>query len=81
MAFTFNDLTPDATVEQQMQARSLYGRDSIIQLPNGDDASPHSFTWDVLVAVAHYLLVYAVLDRRWTQDRQLRQEIERGSEL
>lgn len=75
VAFTFND--DDERVEQALRARSVYGEDSVIQLPDADD----QFTRDVLVAVAHYLLVYAILDQRWTQDRRLRREIERGPEL
>lgn len=76
IAFTFNH-GDEQRVEQTLQARSLYGDDSVIRLPEADD----QFTRDVLVAVAHYLLVYAILDRRWAQDRQLREEITRGPEL
>lgn len=73
----FNKDADDQRVERTLQARSVYGEDSVIWLPAADDR----FTQDVLVAVAHYLLVYAILDRRWTQDRQLRQEITRGPQL
>lgn len=77
LAFSFNADADDQRVERTLQARSIYGEDSVIWLPDADD----QFTRDVLVAVAHYLLVYAILDRRWAQDRQLREEIIRGPEL
>lgn len=86
LAFTFNDR--DAPIETDIRRMALYGEDGLFRLPDpGDeaemelDAATAAFGRDVMVAVAQYLLVYAILEERWDQDQQLRQEITRGPEL
>lgn len=89
-AFTFND--PDDLVENEIRLRSLYREDSLIQLPDPEDTldidedtdgedDRMELAQDLTVATAHYLFVYAILEKRWTQDRQLREEVIRGPEL
>lgn len=86
LAFTFNDL--EHQVENEIQVRSLYRDDAVIQLPDPADSLDDAVSADMVelardltVATAHFVLVYAILEKRWTQDRKLREEVMRGPDL
>lgn len=73
-AFTFNDDEtgdPQNFVERAVEERSLYGERAVVPLPSHDD----SFVDDLVLFAAIYLLTYAILERRWHQDRHLRRTI------
>lgn len=86
LAFTFNDL--ESRIENELQLVGLYGEDGLIPLPDPEavidgldpeeDDELAAFGRDLLLAAAHYFLVYAILERRWEQDHRLREEVTRG---
>lgn len=73
IAFSFNEPTDDKEVEAKIMRESVFEEDSLIRLPDHG-----GFTNDLIVMAAHYLLVYAILDRRWERDRRLRQATMKG---
>lgn len=69
LCLTFNEAS--GSYEQVCTSRSLYGDDSVIVLPHHDEP----FINDLILYVAIYLLVYAILDRKWEQHPRVRQAI------
>ena len=85
LAFSFNpdyeqrDEQQFERLEDDIQRLSEFRNDSIIVLPDRSaDLADDGFVNDLVVMAAHYLLVYAILDRRWPQDRYLRDEVMHG---
>lgn len=71
IALSFN--APTDQVDRKITRESVFEEDGLIVLPNHG-----GFTNDLIVMAAHYLLVYAILDRRWERDWRLRQETMKG---
>lgn len=79
IVFSYNEDRDRTNIEDRTETRSEYRDDGVVYLPDHrtDDAT-NGFANDVTLVVANYLLVYAILDRRWEQDRQLRDEVMSG---
>jgi D-arabinose 5-phosphate isomerase GutQ len=65
-------------VEHAVRRRSEYQDDGVIYLPDHTETVGNGMTNDMILTVANYLLVYAILDLRWDQDAQLREEVMSG---
>lgn len=78
VVFSFNKENRDTVIETETRKRSKYQNAAAIYLPDRSEDEMNGFANDVTLVVANYLLVYALLDRRWEQDAQLRNEVMSG---